>query len=385
VQTEFQYALLLLRAVATTDGPAPDAVTGTDWSAIERLLGVRGLTATVAPVVETCDVPPAFRQHVVEQARLLRDRSTLFWMETSRVLAELERRRLDAIMLKGPALARTVYPTPDQRLSFDLDLLVPRDALDDSCEALTRLGYRPAATGRHVSFYEDHHFHLILQHPSGAVVELHWDLSRPRNYVRFDLAGFAQRARTIEIDGIAIRVPSNADQLLHAACQGLWHGFTDLRRVLDAALLIRAGVGRAELLVETARRQGMSTPLWLLLDLQRKLIGVETPRELQDAVRPGRFVHRCLASLDVPAALARAGESTDARLKRLLIWLCAPQFSSALAEVGHFLAPGEAEFLEEGYEPGDRPGGPQRVWRGLRRGVSLVRILGRLAWCLARG
>ncbi len=322
---------------------------------------------------------------VAERALEARRRSVVYWMEASRVLAALDRHHIGAIVLKGAALARTVYPAPEQRVSADLDLLVPEDAVEDAYAALARLGYRFADTGRHLSFYEDHHFHYVLGHPSGSVVEVHWDLSRPGDYARFDLAGFRDRSRSIELDGIPIRVPSHADQLLHASCQALRDGFHDLRRVLDGALLLRAGVGCIESLARTARRQGMATPLWLMLELQRELMHIEPPPELHDAVRPRRIVHRCLESLDVPSALAHAGGERDGRLKRLLLWLSAPRLSRSLAEVGRFLLPGRAEYLDDGCAPDRLPGTARRAGRALRRGASLAAILWRQAGCLLQG
>jgi len=168
-------------------------------------------------------------------------------------------------------MARTIYSRPEHRNSVDIDILVQRPSFDEALEVLRELGYVMSRTRRHVTFYEQHHFHLVLVNANNIVIELHWNLSRPEDYCQFDLDGFAARSRSIELDGVSVRIPSDEDQLLHAACQSLRHDYSDLRRVLDAALLLRHGCVDPVLLSELARRQGMATRLWVLLKLQRAM------------------------------------------------------------------------------------------------------------------
>src|SRR5215208_7748252 len=48
---------------------------------------------------------------------------------------------VDALLLKGPALARRLYAEGEARGYADIDLLVPRGELASAQEALTKLGY----------------------------------------------------------------------------------------------------------------------------------------------------------------------------------------------------------------------------------------------------
>ena len=129
----------------------------------------------------------------------------------------------------------------------------------------------------------------------------------------------------------------------------------------------------------------MATPLWLLLELQRRLIGVEDPETLRSALRPGPLVRRCIAGLALPEFLASADERSEPGLKHLLLWLCAPGPAAALAEVFRFVVPGAPEFLNDGYDPERLPRAGQRVRIGARRAVSLGRILGHQVRCLLPG
>ncbi|MFQ5344183.1 MAG: nucleotidyltransferase family protein, partial [Anaerolineae bacterium] len=46
------------------------------------------------------------------------------------------------MLLKGAALANTLYPTPALRPLSDIDLLIPRQHLEPAVQAVKSLGYR---------------------------------------------------------------------------------------------------------------------------------------------------------------------------------------------------------------------------------------------------
>jgi hypothetical protein len=382
---EAEYMLRLLRSVASGDAAAPEAPPGLDWTRLERLLDAHGVTGTVVAWIARSSAPASVRRSMEQRWAALRRSDALLQLELARVVGALERQGVRPVVLKGPALARTVYTSPALRTAGDVDLLVAPESVDRSCAALADLGYEPAFSKRHRSFYLDHHFHVILHHPSGRVVEVHWDLSRPRDYFRFDIAGFLARTRLTDAGGTTLQVPSDADQLLHSACQGVRQGFADLRRVVDAALLLRRDPGDGLRLAASAASQGIAPALWLLLELERALIGVEPPTALVAALRPRAFRRRCIESLSLGQRLVSLELRSAAGLRRLVFWLCAPGPASLLVEMRRFVAPGAAEFLDEGHDPDRLPGALERVRIGFRRSLSLVRILAHQGSCLVRG
>src|SRR5262245_16340795 len=64
------------------------------------------------------------------------------------VLGTLELQSIDALVLKGAALAWMIYQTPTLRPMADIDLLVPPPAAPRAQEALRRLGFRAERTAR---------------------------------------------------------------------------------------------------------------------------------------------------------------------------------------------------------------------------------------------
>jgi hypothetical protein len=298
-----------------------------------------------------------------------------------RLLQVLQAAGVETLPLKGFALGLTVYPRPEDRFLADLDILVRAASVGPALEILAEAGYRKPHLRATEGFYRDHHFHWLLRNDAENTVELHWNLAKPDDYVRFDVEGFFARSRQIESDGVRFRILSDMDQLLHGASQALGDAFCDLRRVVDAALLVRNGAADDPGVVELARDQGLATPLWLLLGLQRELTGTDPPAGIEPGLQPPALTRRCLHSLEL-REMKLTGRYGP---RQLLRWLCAPDIGAARAEARAYLWPASAHWLAMGREPSDRPRATERACLSLRRAWSMAKLLGYQAWCLAAG
>ena len=92
------------------------------------------------------------------------------------VLTELERQTIEALVLKGAALAWMIYGTPTLRPMADVDLMVPRPAAPLAQEALLRLGFRAERTPRRFGRYM-HHLPVAARVDGGVTIncEIHVD------------------------------------------------------------------------------------------------------------------------------------------------------------------------------------------------------------------
>jgi hypothetical protein len=381
VSSDFGYLLRLIEAYADSRDSPPDPPSDIDWNAFASHATEFGLTSTVAGVVSESAAPEEVKQLLDEAARRIRLRTTLFWIETDRILGHLDAAGIRSVLLKGPALGLTVYRRPEHRVTADLDVLVDRGEVERASERLAELGYRQATTRRHASFYETHHFHRVLRNASGVTVEVHWDLSRPADYFRFDLDELLSRTRVLSRPEGEIRVPSDTDQLLHAACQALREGYTDLRRVVDSALLLPKDAPTPAGIVELAERQGMSTALWALLHTRKTLLGMSPPADLERDLRPEPFVRRALDGLLRVDRNGYDGSHRRSGLNQLLLWLCAPDGRHAADCVRRFIAPGPAEWLDDGHDPDEFPGPLRRTATSARHVMSFGKLAAWLAWC----
>lgn len=92
--------------------------------------------------------------------------NTLLYQELARILKALQ--GIPVVVLKGAALANTLYPTIGTRPMGDIDLLVPRQHLLHIVRMLRPLGYRLCALNHD----------LVLYNAQRQVpwIELHWSL-----------------------------------------------------------------------------------------------------------------------------------------------------------------------------------------------------------------
>ena len=243
------------RLLVVTDpppGPVAAAVVRTalgDLAAWDGLRRSSSLGAVVAaepgiepmlPMVDRClerhrpddpdrDVLGQLRRTTGFRDRILADHAR-------QVLAELAAAGVSAVVLKGLALARTCYPSPDCRAMADVDLLVPAAAVDPALEVLgADAATRAASFGR----YDRATRHSgEVPAPGGVAIDLHWAVHRllqppgppppPLPTAHLDL-GAVEPALTL----------APTAHLLHVLVGGLWDRRP--RWCLDAALLLRSG------------------------------------------------------------------------------------------------------------------------------------------------
>ncbi len=105
---------------------------------------------------------------------------------SAQVNAAFRQAGIEAVWLKGVALAHTVYPMPDQRTMRDIDVLVPKAHCEQALEVLARLGFHPDETllparlPATMRAGVSHHHHLMYQADHTIRLELHYDLVKPR-------------------------------------------------------------------------------------------------------------------------------------------------------------------------------------------------------------
>jgi len=223
-----------------------------------------------------------------EATRASRARASYFLR--ARLLEQIGRRleteKLETLLVKGAALAMTVYHRPWDRQMQDIDLLVRTDtrerlirlleemrfcALYDAGRPLTRealgeVAFRTSCGG------------------ASILLEVHTQLdkvvSRPVDY-----GGIFARAHPVpECPGFL--VPSPEDHALLVALHFANTEFSHPPAFRDLALLLGSGLDHG-LLIERARRWRLGTAMYVTLSTL-KVAGADVPEELLAAFAPGR-------------------------------------------------------------------------------------------------
>lgn len=214
----------LLRACACLP-PAPDPERLTDLAA-----GVRDWNRFVfdaeehgiAPLAhahlrEGAALPAGARHSLAALAVRHRHANRTRFAVLAEILDAFARRDINAIVLKGAALAHVLYPEPGVRAMRDLDILVPVKQVYEAREALRSLGFK--ITEEPPSRYSADHHHLpdcsIVRDGLSVSVELHVDaLSRDApESLSFDT--FTEALRPFTLDGRKAQAFGHTDMLRH--------------------------------------------------------------------------------------------------------------------------------------------------------------------------
>ena len=283
-------------------------------------------------------------------------RTAFLLLELERILPAITWEDCHPVVLKGAALAPTLYRDPLERWFLDLDILVPREQVDEVCRRLGEGGYRYYQGLRDPQFYERHHFHRIMNGPQGSVLEVHWGLVTPNSIYSFDVEGVFDRSQPARLGNLDFLVSAPVDQVLHGVYQNIADGYIDLRRVMDMGLLMDT-LSRDDwlYLMKESRRVKMGTAFMTWLHVVKSILGKEPPEGIPLELKPGWITRRTLQGLDVAGGLLdRSAESVDG-YTYLLHLLFTPNVAKRLSEIKKQLLPGEATFMDSGYTPDNLP------------------------------
>ncbi len=189
---------------------------------------------TSAPWTSLVPLPVQQRLRLLAAATSLANTTSLRTLET--LLAALASQRIDVIVLKGPALASTLYSAPRLRPFTDLDVLCRPDQLQAADRALRAAGCAPVAPD---GPQPDGFHHIYIADTARLRVELHGDplqLGLPAGC----LADIWRHARPIAFGGQPSRMLEVHDQLLHLCIHLHTHGYSRLIWFKDLDLLLRA-------------------------------------------------------------------------------------------------------------------------------------------------
>jgi hypothetical protein len=167
-------------------------------------------------------------------------RNLLMGRQISQVLTVFQEAGIPVLLVKGPALARTVYPDPALRHSSDIDLLIrPEDFLQ--CEKIMEtLGYSCPARTFHLSRYAFHH-QAFLSGNNRVMVEVHWMADYgfgyfPKNWLNNSM----ERKIHVQSDDLAFDTLHPLDHLQFLVFHNvIQHNHRRLDWIMDVARLVQ--------------------------------------------------------------------------------------------------------------------------------------------------
>jgi hypothetical protein len=134
---------------------------------------------------------------------------------TAEIFAALRERKIEPILLKGPAIARWLYPeSPRSRSYVDVDLLVDPARLHDTHETLFGLGFKAQPT--ELPHGDEPHARPFERPADSAAVDLHRVLHGMEHISPAQVWRVVSRdAVTITVANTPVSIPSEAVRTLH--------------------------------------------------------------------------------------------------------------------------------------------------------------------------
>ncbi len=147
------------------------------WQTLHRFARHQGLSSAVWREIRQ----HGLEDHVAEKIRNQFEatskqdaaRSMALHSQLNRVLQHLHDVGLQVVVLKGAALAYTLYPDPACRTMRDIDLLVRKQDVNATVKALVELGYRTTPMPEHLDARVEGHV-LLIAPGTGAKIELQY-------------------------------------------------------------------------------------------------------------------------------------------------------------------------------------------------------------------
>lgn len=207
-----------------------DVPSGTIGVTVHELLQAcvdEDLTGLVYERLVSCDPGDdwlALRDALADHAREAAATELLRKREIMSVLDSLGGEAVDPILLKGTALAYSVYSTPSSRPRCDTDLLIRRDQIDAVRRVMTARGYlAPPFSHGEVLFCQ---FEMEKPDDFGVnhAFDVHWKISTQPIFA--DVLAYDEvRAEAVPVPrlGLRARAPSPIHALLHACIHPAMH------------------------------------------------------------------------------------------------------------------------------------------------------------------
>jgi len=257
--------------------------TSLDWDYVLECAALNGLGPLLYSLLRDMDgaVPGGAMARLQSAYYANGLRNSLFMAALERVLGALQASGVDAVLLKGAALAESHWGNVALRPMADIDLLVREAALDRAEAALSSLGFAPEAGARREWYRRNHHHDAPwVDTAGGPMLELHRDLVPPGFGVTADLGGIWQRVRPARVGQAPALTLAPEDMVahicLHTALADPLVG--SVRSLMDLALVL--GAARHldwDEFVNRANRDGWARHAALTLAAARRVCGAAVP------------------------------------------------------------------------------------------------------------
>ena len=202
-----------------------------DWPGIVAQAEVHGLAPLLYRNLRNADadVPHTAQRQLRALYARHRHANAMRLEALEEILVRFEQCGIEALVLKGAALCKVLYPEPALRPMSDLDILVRRSDGPGAQAVLRELGYRAADHHNKRTMRRHHHLPAAdrLQGGVRVVVEVHQDALARDCPASLPWAGWSRPPRRVRLATTTARVLGHEDMLWHLC----WHAILPAARL----------------------------------------------------------------------------------------------------------------------------------------------------------
>lgn len=267
-----------------------------DWEKILSYAQLHGVLQFLAASLVRLGINPPRPWDAVLATRRERNtvRAILQHNACETIVRSLRESSVPVAPLKGTYLSKLLYGRVGDRISSDIDLLVPAGSLTRACGVLREIGYAEADSVSRLNFDDllGTGNEMTFISPRGVIVELHWRLFEIDRCSRFPV--------DFENLRIAEGQIASEDLFLILALHALTHGWQTLKWVVDIDAFVRRVTLRWDDLFSRAEDTGTLRAVRIALLLAGLLLDTPLPEPISDPVAR-RLANRYARSLLVSA------------------------------------------------------------------------------------
>ncbi len=323
-------------------GPVP-------WADVVQLAQANGVAPLLHIAVQQAraSIPEDLRQALQHYYYQVGAANALHFQELNQVLAALSAAGMPVVLLKGALLAETAYGNPALRPMADLDLLVPRNRIQEVPHLLEPLGYRlqPGPAGHPLAFSTRYggEIALIKTLPISTVaLDVHWNLVAfwwVHYTTRLDLEAVWQAAQPITLHGLPVLQLCPEDTLIHLCLHaGLSHSYAHLPNFIDIDRCLATYPDLDwDRLWRRAGEFQVRVPTYFGLLFTRELLNTPIPDQVLARLSPSAARRWAVNRLVHPRAVILGDKPPLSRRSRYLLHLALTDSLSGLARLARGL------------------------------------------------
>jgi hypothetical protein len=267
-----------------------------DWQAFTEAAIQQRVAGFVLSAIahQRIPIPPQTAAQLQRATIQCRANAMLLDQALSRVADAMQAKNVRPLVLKGPSLARTLYPSASLRPYDDIDLLVRTEDEVAAVETFGELGFseeldppeeKPLRSAGTIPGFAPLH-HQFRDSSGRVTIELHTD---PMQLGLRPLCEEERWQRSEQLPATpACLMLAPSDQLVQLSVHAHKHGFERLVWLKDLDLLLRyrADDFDWQACTRTARREGVAASVWYSLEVVGRALQTPVPPKALAGLQP---------------------------------------------------------------------------------------------------